>query len=159
MLLICLPPGSHLSSRSSKSTSPRPAFRSRGWGLGHSLGSHQRRVLLHLVGGFALPQGETVSATLCQNKPPLNQAKVWFPVPGSTEEHRPGKLFLVGTNQEQDRSLSELNSTHQSAGNILETGSNTLCRTHTQRWSLCDYCNACCLKQNRIEFFLAVIQE
>lgn len=138
MLLICLPPGSRLSSRSSRSsrsTSPRPAFRSRGWGLGHNLGSHQRRVLLHLVGGIALPQGETVSATLCQNKPPLNQAKVWFPVPGSTEEHRPGKLFLVGTNQEQDKTDLCQSWTHQSAGNILETGSNTLCCTHTHTHS------------------------
>lgn len=159
MLLICLPPGSRLSSRGSKSTSPRPAFRSRGWGLGHNLGSHQRRVLLHLVGGIALPQGETVSATLCQNKPPLTQGKSVVPSSRFYWGTSSREAFPCG-NEPGTRQISvRVELINQRAIYLKQGQTHSVAHTHTQRWSLCDYCNACCLKQNRIEFFLAVIQE
>lgn len=147
MLLISLPSGPPLSSRSSKSTSPRPIFRGGGCGLRHNLGSHQRRVLLHLVGGIALPQGDTVSATPCQNNPPSNQA----------QRVVPSCRFYWGTlSWEAFLSLWELtrNKTdlceswsHHPVGNILKTVTNKTNLSHIHTVTIVPdshylYCNA-----------------
>lgn len=115
MLLICLNPGSRLSSRSSKSTSPRPAFRSGGWSLGHNLGSHQRLRL------FSQPFAKTNPRWIRQNCGAQFQVLLRNMVQGSFSLWEP-------TRNKTDLCQSW---THQSVGNILETGSNTLCRTHT----------------------------